>query len=159
MQAGGPAKGTSKLKIIIKTPQSHATGQEDTVDDGTNGAGGVNGAGGDEADDFFTAMSQEQGFTPDELETPLPRLHGLCRMQVKWAEAEGEQLKKECKAWEDMYKKEWLEKQVLLAQVIESEIDWHERRKAVLSGVADVQIKPEVVINAPAESPEPPQVV
>jgi len=128
--AGGTFRGSSKLKIIIKTPLSHAAGQDDSVDDGSNG---------DEAD-FFTSLTEEQGFTKEELGMPLERLHGLCRMQAKWADAEGDGLKQECKAWEDLYKKEWLEKQVLLDQVIKSEADWYERRNAVLSGAADVQV-------------------
>ena len=71
---------------------------------------------------------------------PLEQLHSLCRRQVRWAEKDGEELKKQCKKWEDVYKKAWLEKEVLLDQVIKSEMDWYGRRRQVLSGVADVVV-------------------
>jgi hypothetical protein len=122
----------SKLKIIIKTPQSHAAGQDDAVEDGSNG---------DEiASELFTQMTEEQGFTAEELSMPLEKLHRLCRAQVRWSEAEGEELQKECKAWEDLYKEELLQKNTLIKQVLQNEVDWHDRRQAILSGAADVQI-------------------
>ncbi|KAK3329586.1 hypothetical protein B0H66DRAFT_31387 [Apodospora peruviana] len=138
MQAGGgPAGKSSKLKIIIKTPQSHAAGQEDAVDDGNLGD--------DSAADMFTPLTEEQGFTPEELDMPLERLCKLCRLQVKWAEEDGEQLRKECKLWEELYKNEWLEKEVLLDQVVQSEQAWHVRRQALITGAVAVQVVPGVV--------------
>jgi len=135
MQAlGGTAKNSKQLKIVIKTQHSHASGQDDMVDDGSNG----------EDDTFhFTPLTEEQGFSKAELALAtkdFPKLWRLCRTQVYWAERDGEELKKECRKWEELYKKEWLEKEVLLDQVIKSETDWHERRQAVLSGAADVQL-------------------
>ena len=136
---GGPAGKSAKLKIIIKTPQSHAAGQDDAVDDGSNG---------DDIADLFTPLTQEQGFTFKELSLPLDQLHSLCRRQVRWAEKDGEELKKQCKKWEEVYKKAWLEKEVLLDQVIKSEVDWYERRRQVLAGAADV------VVNGPGNTDE-----
>lgn len=135
----GPTGKSSKLKIIIKTPQSHAAGQDDAVDDGS--------AGDEFIADMFTPMTEEQGFTPEELAMPLERLCKLCRLQVKWAEEDGEQLREECKRWEELYKNEWLEKEVLLDQVVKSEQDWHERRKAVITGAADFRIPEGAVAN------------
>lgn len=127
------ATGKSRnLKIIIKTPQSHAAGQDDAVDDGS--------AGDDSSGDIFTPLTEEQGFSSKELAMPLERLVKLCRVQVKWAEDEGEQLRAECKQWEELYKHEWLEKEVLLDQVVQSEQAWQQRRKAVLSGEADLAV-------------------
>ncbi|KAM7195088.1 hypothetical protein V8F20_007638 [Naviculisporaceae sp. PSN 640] len=131
----GPAGKSSKLKIIIKTPQSHAAGQDDAVDDGSNGDESIA--------DMFTPMTEEQGFTAEELAMPLERLCKLCRLQVKWAEEDGEQLRDECRRWEELYKNEWLEKEVLLDQVVKSEQDWHERRQAVITGAADFRIPEE----------------
>lgn len=140
MQVAGPSgKSSSKLKIIIKTPQSHAAGQDDTVDDGTGGE--------DQASDLFTPLTEDQGFTRDELAVPLERLVKLCRLQVKWAEREAEELRQECKKYEDEYKKQWLEKEVLLDQVVQSEQDFSYRRKAVLTGAADV-------VQVPAAKPD-----
>lgn len=132
MQTGGPAGKSSKLKIIIKTPQSHAAGQDDAVDDGNTGD--------DQGSDMFTPMTEEQGFTTAELTMPLDRLVKLCKLQAKWAERESEELRHECKVWEDLYKQEWLEKEVLLDQVVQSEQAFAYRRKAVLTGAADVQL-------------------
>lgn len=128
--AGGKA---GKLKIIIKTPQSHAAGHDDSVDDGSNAEDHVH-------EDFFTQMSADQGFTSEELGMPLERLYRLCRAQVRWAEAEGEELQRECRQWEELYRDEALQKNALVSQIIQSEMDWHERRQAILSGAADVQI-------------------
>lgn len=140
--AGGGAGGgkTSKLKIIIKTPQSHAAGQDDTVDDSSLGD--------EDGADFFTALTEDLGFTAEELAMPLERLHGLCRSQVRWAEADGEALRRECARWEELYKREWLEKEVLLDQVVKSEVDWHGRRQAVLAGQADIQVTDAIINGA-----------
>ncbi|GKT42255.1 INO80 complex subunit 1 [Colletotrichum spaethianum] len=130
MQAGPTGKG--KLKIIIKTPQSHAAGQDDAIDDGVDD---------DELSaDLFTPLTEEQGFTPEELKIPLEKLYKLCRFQVKWAQEESAKLAEEVKYWEKQYKDLWREKEVLFSQVVKSEVDWHERRQAVLSGAADVQL-------------------
>lgn len=143
MQSGGAAGKTTKLKIIIRTPQSHAAGQDDAVDDGNSG---------DESSvDLFTQLSDKDGFSDRELNLPLEQLHFVCKKQVKWAEEDGERLKQECKKWEDIYKQAWLEKEVLLSQMVKTEVDWHERRRAVLSGTTDV-----VILNGgPPEPPKP----
>ncbi|GAB1310519.1 INO80 complex subunit 1 [Madurella fahalii] len=133
MQSAAGAGGkSSKLKIIIKTPQSHAAGQDDAVDDGS--------VGDDSSGEMFTPLTEDQGFTPEERSMSLPRLMKLCKLQVKWAEEEGEVLRTECQRWEELYKREWLEKEVLLEQMIRSEEEWHRRRQAVLSGAADVVV-------------------
>jgi hypothetical protein len=131
MQTATGSKG-SRLKIIIKTPQSHAAGHDDAVDDGS--------AADESSSDMFTPLTEDQGFSADELTMPFQRLMKLCRLQVKWSEEEGEKLRAECKQWEDLYKHEWLEKEVLLDQVVQSEQAWHRRRQAVLSGAADVVV-------------------
>ncbi|KAL2132524.1 hypothetical protein VTI74DRAFT_3714 [Chaetomium olivicolor] len=133
MQGAGGSGKTKNLKIIIKTPQSHAAGQDDTVDDGS--------VGDDSSGEMFTPLTADQGFTSDELGMPLERLMKLCRLQVKWAEEEGERLKAECKQWEELYKHEWLEKEVLLDQVVQSEQAWHRRRQAVLTGEIDLSVQ------------------
>ncbi|PHH91214.1 hypothetical protein CDD83_1320 [Cordyceps sp. RAO-2017] len=127
----GPTGKSSKLKIIIKTPQSHGGGQDDSADASVNGE--------DVSSDFFTALTAEL-FSSEELAFPVDKLYRKCYWESKWADEVGDALKKECKEWEDVYYKEWLEKEVLLSQVIKSEVDWHERRQAILSGTADVQV-------------------
>ncbi|PSR97521.1 hypothetical protein BD289DRAFT_384048 [Coniella lustricola] len=132
MQTGSASNKSTKLKIIIRTPQSHAAGHDDTIDDGISGD--------EHPVDLFTQLTEKDGFTKRELEMPLKALHYVCKHQVKWAEDDGEQLKQECKTWEEAYKQAWLEKEVLLSQMIKSEIGWHERRTAILSGASDIVI-------------------
>lgn len=129
MQAGPQSKG-GKIKIIMKTNQQ-SKGLHDDMDDPANG---------DEANaEYFTPLTEDP-FTTDELELPVDKLYRKCYWEAKWAEEVGESLTKECKEWEDVYYKEWLEKEVLLSQVIKSEVNWHERRQAILTGVADVHV-------------------
>ena len=128
-QAAGVAGKSKNLKIIIKTPQSHAAGHDDAIDDGSTAD--------DSSGELCTPLTQDQGFTSEEITMPLPRLMKLCKLQVKWAEEEGDQLRDECKQWEEVYKTEWLEKEVLLDQVVQSEQAWHERRQAVLAEQAE----------------------
>jgi len=131
MQTGGTTGKSSKLKIILKTQQSHAAGQDDSVDDAS---------GADDSSDMFTPLTEDQGFTEKELSMPLERLTKWCKLEARLAERESERLRSECKRWEELYNREWLEKEVLLDQVVMSERAWHARRKAVLSGNADIQL-------------------
>ncbi|SPQ18306.1 45ece14a-ca15-47e3-91b1-5194c1eed181 [Thermothielavioides terrestris] len=133
MQGAAGAGKTKNLKIIIKTPQSHAAGQDDAVDDGSAGDDSS-------AADMFTPLTEDQGFTPQELAMPLERLAKLCRLQVRWAEEEGERLRAECGRWEELYKQEWLEKEALLDQVVQSEQAWYEQRRKLQGGDADVAV-------------------
>ena len=127
----GPSGKASKLKIIIKTPQSHGNGQDDVSDEPINGD--------DPNAEYYTALPKEV-FDEQELAYSVDKLYRKCYFESKWAKETGEQLEKECKEWEEMYYKEWLEKEALLSQVIKSEVDWQERRQAILSGAADVQV-------------------
>jgi hypothetical protein len=133
LQSGNTLGKSSKLKIVIKKSHgANTSGQDDLGDDSLDGD--------DMPADFFTQLTEDQGFSTKELAMPLERLHVLCRLQVKWAERDGEELRKDWKHWEEVYRQEWLEKEILLDQVIKSELDWSDRRRAVLSGEADVQI-------------------
>ena len=134
----GPSK--LKPKIILKTSQSHA--HDDSMDEGGHGA--------DSDTDLYTPLTEDRGFTLKEIAMPLERLHKLCRLQVKWAEKENEELLGECKHWEAVYKQEWLEKEVLLDQVVSSEQNHHNRRMAVLSGKIDIKV-PATVTNDAVE--------
>ncbi|CAJ2512963.1 Uu.00g010820.m01.CDS01 [Anthostomella pinea] len=132
MQYHAGEKRGNKLKIIIKTPQSHAAGQDDAVDDGEPSE--------DVAADFFTPLTEQQGFTSRELAMDMKSLLRLCRAQVKWGTAEGDNLRQECMEAEEAYRQEWLEKEVLLDQVAQVEDDWWQRREAVLAAEASSRI-------------------
>src|SRR6187431_2703363 len=84
MQAvGAQPKSAKQLKIIIKTPQSHAAGHDDAIDDGSNS---------EDVADHFTPLLAEHGFSERELKLDLPQLHKLCRAQVRWSEQDSEEL-------------------------------------------------------------------
>ena len=128
MQSGPQGKG-GKIKIIMKTNQQ-SQGPHDDMDD----------MNGDEANaEYFTPLTEDI-FTPDELQLPVDKLYRKCYWEHKWAEEIGVSLTKECKEWEDIYFREWREKEVLLHQVIKSEANWHERRQAILTGAVDVHV-------------------
>jgi hypothetical protein len=78
----------------------------------------------------------ELGITAEEEAKGPVELWKLLRKQIQWAEEEAESLKKQCEFMEELRKKEWLEKEVLLDQVIKNELSWYERRQEVLAGLA-----------------------
>src|SRR5687768_7111550 len=76
-------KGKSgKLKIILKTPQSHSAAQdaESDADNATE----------NERDDF-TPLTDDL-FSAEEQADPLETLHKKCRLRLKLTEQEGAQL-------------------------------------------------------------------
>ncbi|KAK4193306.1 hypothetical protein QBC35DRAFT_446451 [Podospora australis] len=135
--AGVAGKTSKALRIVIKTPQSHAAGQDDVVDDDTSRDGS--------SDDLFTHLDKEH-FTDEELDMPIQRLYKMLRAEVRWAENEGEVLRDECKKYEEMYKQEWLEKEVALEQVKRSEQAYNARKKAVRASALDVMVTGEGLV-------------
>ena len=61
-------------------------------------------------------------FTEEELALPPDQLFRLLRRQVHWTEEDGVALKEEVAALEAKRKKEWLEKELILANVMEAEL-------------------------------------
>ncbi|KAH8808336.1 hypothetical protein F5884DRAFT_365801 [Xylogone sp. PMI_703] len=121
---------SKKLKLILKnvnTDQEHESSVASP-----NGVGN-----GTPTNEFKSSYPPELGFTAEEEARGPKELWRLLRRQIHWAEEEGETLKKECAVLEELQKQEWLEKEILLDQVIKNEISWHERRKEVLAGVAN----------------------
>ncbi|KAI1180620.1 hypothetical protein F4777DRAFT_528698 [Nemania sp. FL0916] len=127
MQHGSEKKG--KLKIIFKAPQSHTAAQDDAANDED--------ANEEIAPDFFTQLNEQQGFSRRELDMDMEALWKLCVANLKWATAEGEELREECKELEELYRQEWLEKETLVNQVSQVERNWWERRKLVLAAEAE----------------------
>ncbi|KAL5596978.1 hypothetical protein BROUX41_006349 [Berkeleyomyces rouxiae] len=126
--SGGP--NSRKVKIILKTPTS-TTGNDESMLDESLLLEDLDG-------DQFTQLSEEE-FSKDELDMPLEKLFRRCRLQLRWSQEEGEELQKEIQLMEEMYKREWLDKEVLLTQVIQSETAWYERRKIVLAAEAQAE--------------------
>lgn len=107
---------------------------EDGQNPGVNGT--VNGSLHQDPSAYGTVFAKELGFTREEEEMNVTELYRLLRRQVHWEEEEGELLKARCEVMENLRKHEWMEKEVLLDQVIQSEIDWNGRRSQVLASLA-----------------------
>lgn len=131
-------------KAAEKTPQAPADGQQ-APNGITNGI---------DVATWTSSFPVELGFTAEEEARGSKELWRLLRRQMHWAEEEGELLKRQAEALEEMRKKEWLEKEVLLEQVIRSEVDWHDRRKEVLAGLAKLPTPEEIKAVAAAMSPQ-----
>ncbi|KAI4870362.1 hypothetical protein F4820DRAFT_403415 [Hypoxylon rubiginosum] len=134
----GPKSG--KLKIILKTQQSHAAGQDDAVDDGDMGS---------DIADFFTPLTEQHGFTSKELAMEIKLLFNSCVAHLKWESREGEVLKQQAKEMEEAYRQEWLEKETLLNQVIQVEENWWQRRKLVVQAEAEAIMAKSVEASVP----------
>ena len=143
MLTGTNCHKPGRTKIIIKTQQSYAGGQDDGSEDAH---------GGDEDEDGFTPLPSDL-FYPEEVALTFPQLFTHCRRGLRLAQIESEQLLKECDKWEAIYKREWLEKEVLLAQVIQSEVKYHENRKAVVEGMVDIDIPQAIKNGVKVEEP------
>jgi hypothetical protein len=128
-----PAKA-SRLKLIIKKSQEGKG--ESQQSNGTVEANGVEA----EANGWTSSYPSELGFTAEEEAHGSKEMFRLLRRQVHWAEEEAESLKKQCEFMEELRRKDWAEKEVLLGQVISNEADWYKRREEVLAGKANTQI-------------------
>jgi hypothetical protein len=123
-----PLIKSSRLKLVIK-PSQHPVEGVPPVNGYTNGK---------DHSGWTSSYNPELGFTAEEEARGPEELWRLLRRQVHWAEEEGELLKRQCEAMEDIRKKEWIEKEVLLDQVIHNETTWHQRREEVLKGMASL---------------------
>lgn len=125
MQPQG-SKSSSRLKIIIKNQ-------------GARGSDGGQSPAPRRGHDGLTPLTVDDGFTLDELALGTKELWRLLRRQAHWADEEAESLKQEIETMNEIRDKEWLEKEILLDQVINNEMDWFERRKHVLATLPTVE--------------------
>ncbi|KAK7992507.1 INO80 complex subunit 1 [Apiospora saccharicola] len=124
MQTREPARGPNKLKIILKTQQPRASSSHDDALLGDDGDGSDDNMG----SDFFTPLTEQQGFTDKELKMDPEGLWKLCVAHLKWATGDGE----------------GAARRVPRARGGVEE-DWWRRRKAVLAGEADVKVSTETL--------------
>lgn len=125
MQPQG-SKSSNRLKIIIKNP-------------GGRGSEGGQSPAPRRGHDGLTPLTADDGFTLDELALGTKELWRLLRRQAHWADEEAESLKQEIETMNEIRDKEWMEKEILLDQVINNEMDWFERRKHVLATLPTVE--------------------
>lgn len=117
--------------MAIKAPQTHLDGH--VYEPLNNGPANSHSPPG-----WTSSYPPELGFTPEEEGRGPKELYRLLRRQVHWAEEEAESLKQSADMMEELRKKEWLEKEILLDQAFKTEVDWHERRRLVLAGSAEI---------------------
>jgi hypothetical protein len=130
------AKTSRRLKIILKASQDLSEETSgDTINGNTNG---------DASMDWTSSYPAELGFTPDEEAKGPEQLYRYLRRELIWAEEESELLKRQADEMEVIRKREWMEKEVLLDQVVKNEISYHERRAAVLEGQAKLPTAQEI---------------
>jgi hypothetical protein len=125
-----PVMKSSHLKLSVKPQQSQ------------NGAiHPLNGiANGNAPPGWTSSYPVELGFTAEEEARGSKELFRLLRRQVHWAEEEGELLKRQCEELEELRRKEWLDKEILLDQVIRNEVAWNERRQEVLRALGPTML-------------------
>jgi len=129
-----PTNKALRLKLAAKLPHTS-----------TEGLPPLNGiANGSDPPGWTSSYPPELGFTADEEARGPKELYRFLRRHILWAEEEGESLKKQCEVLEELRKKEWLEKEVLLDQVINNEANWHQRRQEVLAGMANLPSAEEI---------------
>lgn len=129
-------KGGNRLKIVLKNQGTRASGESQSPGPGRAGDSATAAA---DSHEGLTVLTAEHGFTSDELALSSKELWRLARRQVHWAEEEAVGLKQEIEMMDELRNKEWLEKEILLDQVIKNEMDWFERRKHVLATLPTVE--------------------
>lgn len=120
----------SRLKLSIK-PQQPQNGLPHPLNGIING---------NDPPGWTSSYPTELGFTAEEEDRGSKELYRLLRRQVHWAEEEGKALEKQCEEIEAFRKKEWLDKEVLMDQVVRNEVSFHERRDQILRQMAGTSI-------------------
>jgi hypothetical protein len=133
-----PPHGKSRLKLLVKKDQGPAEAPATPVTNGTTNGSPHHFVG------WTFSYPPELGFTPEEEERGPEQLSQLLRRQIHWAQEETVALKEQSEAYEQLRRKEWAEKEVLLDQVINNEISYHERRAKVLAGAAKIPTADEI---------------
>lgn len=128
-------KGNNRIKIVIKNNGHRTNGDSRSPSHGRSTDPSANSA----HHEGLTPLTTEQGFLPEELALDSKELWRLLRRQVHWAEEEQDSLKQELDMMNELRNKEWLEKEILLDQVIKNEMDWMERRNHVLATLPTVE--------------------
>ncbi|KAH8652791.1 hypothetical protein BGZ60DRAFT_497356 [Tricladium varicosporioides] len=134
-----PAK-SSRLKLILKASQAHSEELQSAATNGTTN--------GIDSSKWTSSYPPELAFTPEEEEKGAEDLWRYLRRELAWAEEEAEALKKQAEEMEAIRKREWMEKEILLNQVIKNEIDYNTRRTEVLMGAAKLPTAEELAAAA-----------
>lgn len=130
------AKTSRRLKLIHKSsPHSSEETSGVTVNGNSNG---------DASGDWASSYPVDLGFTADEEIRGPEQLYHHLRRELIWGEEELEILKRQADELEIIRRKEWMEKEVLMDQVVKNEMSYFERRAAVLEGQAKLPSTEEI---------------
>ncbi|KAI9731661.1 MAG: hypothetical protein M1818_007791 [Claussenomyces sp. TS43310] len=148
-----PSKNGGRLKLVIKQPHEHPSSASQSPAYPPTDAVFPPFDHSNPSD--MTSYATDLGFTPEDLALESRDLFRLLRRQLHWAEEEADALRRECEATEAIRRKEWIDKEILLDQVIKTELDWHERRRMVLASLgpsaADVRAQTQAQLDASVE--------
>lgn len=131
--------GKQHKTTMLKTPQPDETPPP------TNGT-----SNGQQLPEWTTSYPPELGFTAEEEATRPDMLCKLLRRKLEWTTRDAEQLKKEVEELEELFKREWMEKEILLHQASKADQEYQETRKKILSGhlaISDSVIKAAVGVD------------
>ncbi|EPE25257.1 C2H2 and C2HC zinc finger [Glarea lozoyensis ATCC 20868] len=139
------AKTSRRVKLIHKASPNSAEDHS-----GATTYGDTNG---DASTEWTSSYPPDLGFTPDEEAKGPVQLYQYLRRELMWTEEESEILKRQADEMEVIRKREWMEKEVLMDQVVKTEISYHERRAAVLEGQAKLPTADEIRAAAAVAAP------
>jgi len=125
-----PKTQTAKQRLKFINKQSTSLADDNQPPNGVSN--------GTEVAEWTSSFPSELGFTAEEEARGSKELYRLLRRQVHWAEEEGIVLKQQCEAMETLRYQEWVEKEVLLDQIIRTELSWNQRKLEVLAGTASL---------------------
>lgn len=141
-----PQHTKARLKLLVKKEQETSDTSPAPATNGTSN-------GNTEFIGWTTSYPPELGFTPEEEERSPEQLWQLLRRQIHWAQEEADALKQQVDVMEQLRKKEWVEKEVLLDQCVNNEISYNKRRQEILAGESRIPTAEEIRAAAEAAIP------
>ncbi len=116
---------------MMKTIQLPTAGPDVGVDSHKNGT------------EWTSSYPTELAFTAEEEARGPQELYRLLRRQILWAEEDAESLKQQCEAIEELYRREWQEREFLTRQTIQVDVEYQSNRKLVQTGLGDAMTFPD----------------
>ncbi|KAI9791783.1 MAG: hypothetical protein M1833_001342 [Piccolia ochrophora] len=145
-----------KLILSAKPPdmeQANGEGQEMMVDDDATIVTSTDVDSSGHAISTFDPYPPELEFTEGENAMPGKDLYRLLRRQLQWAEDERQQLQTEVEELEQKKKQEWIEKELLLENVMEAEMAHQKRRSGGTFDESKMTTLPNVSLPMNGEEP------
>ncbi|KAI9674728.1 MAG: hypothetical protein M1817_001632 [Caeruleum heppii] len=124
-----PPPRNQRLKLILSAKPPDTTSvlddQDSIIDDDATVAESIDMDGGSRSVSVLEPYPPELQFTEEESALPTRELYRLLRRQLHWTEEENRQLATEVETLEAKRKQEWIQKELLLENVLEAELAHH----------------------------------